>query len=361
MMTRPKKLLKSSGYSVGGPNIGGSGYVWPTGAGSPPTFSASPVISGEPWPGGTVTSVDGTPSGEDSSTLDWEVDGVSQSETATSYSPVPADLGLDLERVQTATNGAGTTEVRSNVLEVEHLRGVTRNAGTDDVLHASSAPNVPSAFTILIEGKITGGDATYRTICTWLKQSVSGPADAGVGPQIITSTGAMRLLVYVGGSAYPVDTSVTVPQDGSHFRCVYRINGTALTVWGGVPGGSASSDTATLAGSVATASAVAQAFMVEVYPGVGYNRQLEGTLSIAAISRALTDLECQGFVEAAAATGGLRKEGWLDDADLAWSLDPALTESDGDAITASSDLLDTSFALVGGTTDLASGGLNVAV
>lgn len=311
-------------------------YEYGSGATPPLILSSS-----EPWPGGTCTT--------DAVSPQWRLDSVDISgATSSTYTPIPGDVN------GTLTVRDLSTGLESTGIEVEYLRGVTRSASTNDRLGVTSPsmPALPAAVTIGMEIRVTGGSASDRRILQWL-DFAAAPNRKGIVLRGLPTQ--FEVLSWYGPASGNVVTpsGFSIPADGQLRRLVVRINGTSLAIWLSLPGGTASLYTTTLSGSPAIAAPNGSLFSTG-----GFSNFLEGSLSIAAIGRAMTFPECESFAEAPVATGGLRKAGWLSDPDLLWSLDPALTESEGDSIAASSDLLDTIWIPLDGSTRLTSGGIN---
>ena len=93
------------------------GSVPPTFNVTAPANTVAPAVSGTPETGQTLTATNGTWTGADSFTRQWQRDGVAISgATSATYVLVEADEGHAIRCRVTAHNEAGTTSVNSNAV-----------------------------------------------------------------------------------------------------------------------------------------------------------------------------------------------------------------------------------------------------
>jgi hypothetical protein len=116
-----------------------------------PYWTANPVIDGEPWPGGTVDSTQGTVLGSTSTTYAWRVNGTPNGQTgAASVVPALAEYTGTLTQLGTASNAGGAAPTVSNSLALERVAGILRADIADDYATAASI-TVPTNGCVWLE------------------------------------------------------------------------------------------------------------------------------------------------------------------------------------------------------------------
>lgn len=320
------------------------------------SYSTVPTVSGENWPGGTLTSVDAAPSGETSEALDWEVDGVSQAESGASLTLAAADLGLDVERVQVAQ--PGDVEVRSAPVEVVAVRGVTRGSLADDQPAVGSAPDLPSDCTILIRFIGIAGDATRATLLWWGNRDVVSPNRKGIGLGI-TPAGVVELLIYDGPNGPTIYTGPTITGafDGVTRHIVaLRLTGSTSMKQSYLKPLTATSvvtTTHTVGDATGTGRRIDVGELGSTSALVG-SRGWAGSIDIITLDSVLTDGEIDDIRD-----NDFEGEDVWNHADLLWALTPASTEEDEDAVTDGAQLAGETWGIVSGSANCSIGGLNV--
>lgn len=136
-----------------------------------PANSVAPVVSGTPEVGATLTTTDGTWTGEPAPTFtyQWQRDGVNISgATASTYVLVDADDGTDVECDVTADNGINTATAASNALSITYPTPVFTTAAT------ISAQNVVGQTLTATPGVVDPPSGSGSTISyQWTRDAVN--------------------------------------------------------------------------------------------------------------------------------------------------------------------------------------------
>lgn len=321
----------------------------------------APVISAgsEPWPGGTCTAVGGT---------EWYLDGSPTGETASTYTPDPADIGSVLTRYD-----SGST-LSSGGLTIERCRGFTRGASTSRLAVSTnvSKPNGNQGY-IVFEAIISGGDSSWRPVLTWVPRTTTAAWRRGILLRIDVANGNYNVLTYEGAFSTSSNTNLlpssTVTMDGvTRILGLLTWDSTDVYAYYGLPGGSATSATTTKpwGSNLSSATNQAAAMQAQAISATDSNVTVftEGSMAVVAGTATLSASDFDDLL----AAGSLEDAGFFSLGALSLGIDPSSSVSEGDAAatsTPNSDFLAPSgnawFAedfAIGSPTDLAVGGLN---
>lgn len=330
-----------------------------------PSFDMAPAISGSPWAGGTVTSVDGTPSGHVSDTKDWEIDTVSQGVAATTFNPAAVDIGGSLERVQTATNGAGTTEVRSNALVIEKVRGITRARDTAPLVR--TAVGAITAYNALIVEWVGLGGSGNHVIGSLVRTALD-PNRKGFGILWNDGSNLLEPVFYYGPNAPDIGAAISVPTafDGTtRHMAMLVVYATSYDFYYIVPGGAVTGVSGSISGGVDTGSGVGLFGWANGVGASGPLARCQATLSAVAINGGISPATRLTAADAAAlaAAGSIEAWGGHTHPDKLASVDCATLSTAGANITTAADLLEGALETTGFTvsTNLTAGTLNTPV
>jgi len=222
-----------------------------------PEFQTSPVISGTPEPGETLTAVHGTATGSPTPVItgEWYLEGVATGDTDLTYI-VPNNVGDNVTFLDTATNDMGVDTALSNQLEIV-------SAGIEDFPIAQNANNFiwcrDAVYNSTIGGDILDQRRTsdndqqiitavapdgFFDTATWSTHTSAG-ADPAFASTVYDQSGSNNAIQTSGVDQPGVDsvgdlqytsvskklgTSTTVIPDGDNFTIVSIIKQNETTV-----------------------------------------------------------------------------------------------------------------------------------
>jgi hypothetical protein len=294
-----------------------------------PYWSVIPSISGEPWPGGTVTGAGGTVLGATTGpTYEWDIGGVGTGDTSqASFVPSAAQYAGNLTLDATASNAGGSSGATSTALALQRVRGITRSALDTDRVQTATFTLPASGVTLIVEciGFSSDSSGTFA-------QAYQG---AAANIRIVSVSGVLRAAIGVAGTSDPGNADLSglpildgstrwfaqATYDGSELRLRYAA------------AGAVSSTTAASSGSGSLATASAVLFLHERVAGGGS----AGSFEAKVLDRVLSDSEFLAVAQSAIGIASL--DG---DADIIAELMPSVgTATDGGSITTGTDTTST--------------------
>lgn len=337
---------------------------------SPPVWSSAPVIGGEPWPGGTVDSDEGSVSGQTSGpTYAWAVGGTPNGQTgAASVVLALAEHTGTLTQAGTASNAGGTTPTVSNGLTLERVAGILRAGIADDYAEAGSI-TVPTNGCVWLEFIGFAIEGTAGLLFSCGGGATSGGArgievaiDNAFSPGNLHIRGTIRN----GSNTTFARLACADALDGvTRFLVGYSWSATETRLALMTPGGATTTVDASDTHQVPTGGNGTR--VPTLFERAAQLASITG-LTTAIASSAI--LECavtteSGLVdvatfEAVAAAGSLR-EGLSMAGALVSAYPTPGAELDGGTIDAGSDLASSTWTIVAGSADMEAGGLNVPV
>lgn len=299
------------------------------GAASAPRISAG----SEPWPGGTVSSADGT---------EWYLDGspMTPAETGSTYTPAPADVGSVLTRYDSATG------LESSGLTIQRLVGFNRSTqGLSPTIYADCSWTDEVSIVCLVRMISTSSNRVFAGF-----ENTSG--NPGIAIQYRAGDGPdVRALLRRNGLGSPEEVLGVSPGDmtsGVWLVKVAVVSGDVDLYVRQLGSGTSYTDSGTWSGTF-TSSGAMEYF--RRFGGAGDNAAayVESML----LDREVTDAEMDAIstVEDYIAMAS--------DPDINTYLYPDAAETDGDTVTTTGDVTSNQTVTLRGTGCL-SGGLNQA-
>jgi hypothetical protein len=335
-----------------------------------PYWTANPVIDGEPWPGGTVDSTQGTVLGSTSTTYAWRVNGTPNGQTgAASVVPALAEYTGTLTQLGTGNNAGGATVgTASNGLTLERVAGILRADIADDYATAASI-TIPTNGCVWLEFVgfaieatasmlFSCGGGTTGAGCRGIEVAI----DNAFSPGNLHIRGSVR----EGTNTTFVRVACSNALDGvTRFMVGYSWSASETRIALMIPGGATTTADASDTHRVPTGgNGTRVPTLFERAAQLASIAGISATVATAAILECAVTTE-SGLVavsafEAVAAAGSLRAGLSMAGALVSAYPTPG-AEVDGGTIDAGSDLASSTWTLTAGTTLMEAGGLNVPV
>lgn len=326
-----------------------------------PVWLVNPYITGENWPGGTLTGVGVvTPGAISSATYDWELDTVPSGNDSRFRLVGLSELGVEFVWAGIATNVLGSTPSDSTAVEIVQVEGLIRASPTSKFLRKSSS--IGSAGAIVCHARLTAvaGTSILGPLLSIGRESTS-PDRYAIEIYKNTSTGNLQVSVYFGPNAPTgIDTGLALPAvDGitDYYVIVEWSGGTSFTAYVAEPGGSWSSYSWVPAGSPAHSTSIqVRAWVRVVVDPVTSPLQSAGMMEGVVLNRVTTSDERDDIL----AAGNLAESGIFAATGILASLRPVGTVAvDGASATGAGVV--GSWTVAGAGTDVVYGGMNVEV